>query len=273
MIQTSVEKIYARMREHAAKGDPVNLVHAYSAFTGDVVTAYCFPESYNLLDKPDFSPEFSVMWKSILWNGHTLKQFPWLFPIMLRLPHWFVERFFPGLATTYQWQRVWTQQILDTKAETETSKDGSARASIFRSLLDSDLPPQDKSVSRLVEDAQTMVGAGFETTARTLAVGTYHILANCHIFNSLAKKRSAAIPDPTINPALADLERLPYSTAVRFEVLRISHSVSHRLQRVSPDQPYSDHNLTIPAGTPVSMTAALIQTNPDIFLRTKDIPA
>ncbi len=96
---------------------------------------------------------------------------------MLKLPGWFAERFLPDLATTGKWQQTWTKQVMDIKSGSETSKDGEmAQSSIFRTLLESDLRPQDKCVSRLVEDAQTMVEASAETTARALAVGISHIL-------------------------------------------------------------------------------------------------
>ncbi len=48
MIQVSVDKLCSRLREHEAKEKSVNLVHAYSAMAVDVVTGYCFPESYDL---------------------------------------------------------------------------------------------------------------------------------------------------------------------------------------------------------------------------------
>lgn len=51
-------------------------MHAVTAFTGDVVTAYCFPKSYGLLDQSeftrkyyeqsDFAPEYYELWMSIL---------------------------------------------------------------------------------------------------------------------------------------------------------------------------------------------------------------
>jgi len=43
---------------------------------------------------------------------------------------------------------------MDIKSGSETAKDGEmAQSSIFRTLLELDLRPQDKCVSRLVEDA------------------------------------------------------------------------------------------------------------------------
>lgn len=265
VIQEAVDALCTRLQEHEEKGDPINLVHAYSAMAGDVVSGYCFPESYHLLDNPTFAPDFSELWKSISSNSHVLKQFPWLFPTMLKFPGWFVERFLPDFAVTFQWRRVWQQQVMDIKSGSDLTNDKTARSSIFRTVLESDVPSQDKSVSRLVEDAQLMLAAGTETTARTLAVATYHILSNQHVLRSLMSELATSMPQIGTKPRIAELEQLPYLTAVIHESLRVSGGVTHRLQRVFPTEAIRYNEWSIPAGTPASMTSLLIHNNADIF--------
>ncbi|KAL9042996.1 MAG: hypothetical protein Q9180_000196 [Flavoplaca navasiana] len=49
-----------------------------TAFSGDVVTAYCFAQGYGLLDRSDvtpgvrsdFAPKYYELWMSILSNSH-----------------------------------------------------------------------------------------------------------------------------------------------------------------------------------------------------------
>lgn len=265
VIQTSVDKLCVRMREHQWDCKPVNLMHAYSALAGDVVTGYCFPESYGLLDKSDFAPEYYDLWQSVVRNSHMLKQFPWLFPLMLSLPSWAAESILPDLAVISRWQRQWLKQIEEARLNTEASKDETARPGIFRLLLDSDLPPVDKTVSRLVQDAQNVLGAASETTSRTLAVATYYILSDEEVLRTLIQELKTAVPDPNTTPALVELEQLTYLTAIIYETLRISHGVTHRLQRVAPDQALRYHDWSIPAGTPVGMSSINVHTNSDIF--------
>lgn len=74
-----------------------------------------------------------------------------------------------------------------------------------------------------------------------------------------------AVLDKVKIPTLEELEKLPYLTAVVMETLRISYCVSHRLQRVCPDQAYRYHDYVLPPGTPVSMTSVLIHDNSAIF--------
>ncbi|CAL8584303.1 hypothetical protein XPA_009907 [Xanthoria parietina] len=137
---------------------------------------------------------------------------------------------------------------------------------MFETLLDSDLPPYDKSVGRLVQDAQTMVGAGSATTSFSLALGTYYILTDPSVLDKLMEELETAMPSATYEPlSLVELEKLEYLEAIRLEILRISHGVMHRLQRVCPNQAiqYKDH--TIPPGTPISMSSGMIHNDPSIF--------
>lgn len=268
VIQGTVDKLCAKMEETVRDEKKINLMHAYSAMTGDVVTAYCFPKSYGLLDQPDFAPDFYNLWVSILSNSHVLKQFPWMFPLMLSFPEWFVDRFLPDIAVTNKWHREWRKQIQDVKsgADHDDREKRGGRPSIFETLLDSDLPPFDKSISRLVEDAQTLVGAGSITTSFALALGTYYIASDPNVHEKLMSELETAMPSPR-KPSLTlgELEKLPYLTAVYFEILRITYGVSHRLQRVCPNQAIQYNDYTLPPGTPVSMSTPHIHDNPVIF--------
>lgn len=102
VIHATVDKLCNKCGELTQGGKKVNLIHAYTAMTGDVVTEYCFPKSYGLLDQPDFAPGFYDLWISILSNSHVLKQFPRCFPLMLSFSEWFVDRYLPDLSVTYK---------------------------------------------------------------------------------------------------------------------------------------------------------------------------
>ena len=265
VIQAAVDKMCVKFEEYQSAGRPINLMHAWTAMTGDVVTEYCFPKSYQLLDRPDFAPDYYNIWVSILGNSHVLKQFPWIFPLMLSFPVWFVSRALPDLAVTYKWQAEWVKQVQAIKSGADDSEKRGGKPSIFETLLDSDLPPIDKSVSRLTEDAQTLVGAGSITASLSLALATYYIVCDEKIRGQLMGELTQTIPDPCQPPPLVELEKLPYLAATVLETLRISYGVSHRLQRVCPDQAIRYQDYVLPPGTPVSMTAVLIHDNPNIF--------
>lgn len=160
---------------------------------------------------------------------------------------------------------LWMEQINEIKSATDDCKTRGAKPSILRTLLDSDLPAYDKSDSRLMEDAQTLLGGDSVTTSIELALATYYILSDEHVLKTLTDELTTAIPDAAHTLPLVEVEKLEYLTATTFETLRISHSVTHQLHRVSPDQPLRYHDRVIPAGMPVGMTSVHIHNNTDIF--------
>ena len=89
----------------------------------------------------------------------------------------------------------------------------SERKTVFRALLESNLPPQELSPLRLQHEATTIIGAGVETTRWALTVGSFHIINNPEIFRKLRAELEAAIPDPQSMPSLERLEQLPYLDA------------------------------------------------------------
>jgi len=54
LVNLMIEKI----TEGIEAGKKVNLVHAYSALTQDVITEYCFSSSRNVLEKENFAPHW-----------------------------------------------------------------------------------------------------------------------------------------------------------------------------------------------------------------------
>jgi hypothetical protein len=81
---------------------------------------------------------------------------------------------------------------------------------IFHELINSDLPPEEKTVLRLWQEGQTVVGAGADTTANTLTVLTFHLLDNPDKAARLKKELETVMPSPASRARLLDLEKLPY---------------------------------------------------------------
>ena len=265
VIQVAIDKMCVRMRQISKSGKPVNLLHVYSAMTGDVVTGYCFPESYGLLDEPDCGTDLHNMFAATVENAHMVKFFPFLFPLMLKLPQQVTAFLIPGLAHTFRWQQKWEQQINEINTVTDDGKARGGKPSIFRTLRDSDLPVYDKSASTLMQDAQTLVAGGSVTTTAALSIATYYILSDEHVLKTLMDELAEAIPEPTHPLSWTELEQLEYLTAIILETLRISSGIMHRLQRICPDQPLHYKDMIIPAGTPVSMSGYHMHNNPEIF--------
>lgn len=136
---------------------------------------------------------------------------------------------------------------------------------IFDALLESNLPPPEKTVRRLGSEAQQMIGAGVETVAWALTTTVFHLLNSPDRYQKLRSELQEAIPDPSTLPKSVVLERLPYLAACIKEGIRLSTGVSVRLPRVSPEKPIEYRDWVIPPGTPVSMTTLDVLRDEAVF--------
>lgn len=165
---------------------------------------------------------------------HFNKQIYWPFALLVSLPHWLALAIAPGVS-------MYTGFILDCEKAIRGIKNGSCDLStktshptLFHELLQGDVPASEKSVNRLVQEAQIVVSAGTETTAWCLSVITFHLLSNPAILERPRKELKEVIPDPDKPVTVEKIEQLPYLTACIQEGLRLSYGLSTRLPRVSP---------------------------------------
>lgn len=102
-----------------------------------------------------------------------------------------------------------------------------------------------------------------------MAATVFELLANPDKLKKLKEELATALPDPKILPSYAQVEHLPYLSAVIQECLRCHPGVITRMARVSPEVPviYNRNGLkyTMPPGTPMSMTSTIIHYNPEYF--------
>lgn len=132
-----------------------------------------------------------------------MKQFPCIFLLMNNFQLWFVEKYLADLAVVYRWHTIWAQQIQSIKAGADDYSKERGRPTIFETLQGSDLSPHDKSVTRLVDDAQAVVGAGSITASLTLALIAYYILSDQSIETNMVDELTQAIPKSSIPLPLA----------------------------------------------------------------------
>ena len=102
------------------------------------------------------------------------------------------------------------------KGENEAHK-SVAHQTLMSHLINSDLPAQEKGLTRLGQEAGSMVGAAIETTKGVLSLAIFHVFDNADIHHLLKRELEAAFPDVNRPPALSQLETLPYLNAVILE--------------------------------------------------------
>ena len=148
----------------------------------------------------------------------------------------------------------------------------SGQTTIFYDVITNpQVRPQEKETDHLQDEAQTIIGAGTVTTGHILAITTFYIINNPSIHEKLENELSSLMRENDGKPKWAQLEQLPYLSAIIQEGLRIGYGVSHRLQRLFPDTVKEYNGYAIPTMTPVSMTSVLIHDNvfiPSLCART-----
>lgn len=77
-------------------------------------------------------------------------------------------------------------------------------------LLNSDLPPEERTAFRLWSEGQSIVGAGSETTANTLGVIQFYLLSNKDVLEKLQAELRDTFPDKNAPITLNVVEKLPY---------------------------------------------------------------
>jgi len=157
-----------------------------------------------------------------------------------------------------------TQTKEDEKAQL-MKQDEKAQLSIFRHLMDSDLPPSEKTFDRLTQEGQILIGAGGDTVGAALAVITFHLLDNPPILARMRKELESVVFDSDGHCQLQQLESLPYLTAVINEGLRFTYGISHRAQRIASNETLRYRDWEIPKNTPVGMTSVLANHDESVF--------
>jgi cytochrome P450 len=74
LAQTLCDKLLAQ----AGKKLPFDLTMAYSCFTSDLISDYCFGESFGFLEQESFEPNFRRALYSFLNTTYVFRFFPWI---------------------------------------------------------------------------------------------------------------------------------------------------------------------------------------------------
>lgn len=231
-----------------------------------VVREYCFGHGQDLLCDPALAhtqrENVSGVLRSVKFNLH----FPWVRDLMRKLPPNIGARFTPpGVRDMIRFRISIRKEIRDILARKLGGADESSfQPTIFAALRDSPaLPPAEKAPHRLEDEATLLVMAGTESTAKSLTLAHYHLLANPP---AMAKLRAELAAHPSTPP-----DQLPYLSGVIQEAHRLSFGLTGRNPRVCPDKPIvyrsADNrtSYTFPPGTPLSTSTLLVHTNEALF--------
>lgn len=265
-IHEKVDKLCTIIDNQYANQDVVvRMDRAWMALTTDIIMDYAFAKSYNHLDSQDFKETMDESLIAIYSMTKLAMQFPIIFTILDRLPDSLIRQFKPKLLPTVGLRRDLADEI---RAIRRTINDQDHKATlhptIFKEILLSDeLPPSEKTDTRLGDEAQLIVAAGLVTTSWALAIATFYMSRDKSIVMRLRNElRDSGLAKPFDLPLLL---QLPYLTGVVHEAIRLSHGTTTRHPRLTPDSELVYREWKIPRNTPVSMTTIDVLMDAEIF--------
>ncbi|RYO99103.1 hypothetical protein DL764_006905 [Monosporascus ibericus] len=277
VIQKLVQKLCSKMLDERGKKGPLNVTVAYSCFTSDAISEFCYGQSFGFLVQDAWEPNFLAPLHAQLKTAYVSKYFPITY--VVKASSWFIKYMPEDMALLVQTLMIdIPNQIKKAQADMDAGVIHD-RPTVFETLLSSDLPLQEKTLDRLTDEAASILGAGTETTAWALAVLTYHLLAKPEVLARLTQELREAVEDPQRLPSWMALEKLPYLGAVIYEGLRLSYGVSSRTARTAPDEdlvyrgewtPRGHRNpvpvqYVIPRGFGIGMSSAITHHDESLF--------
>lgn len=157
------------------------------ALTMDVICQYAFAKDDNMLSKPDFNLAWKEMIVGAFEGGALLRQFPSIMSMMNAVPDAMMGIMMPSMSLMLDWKAGVRRRIIPVLNRTESTSDveNMSHRTIFHELRDSNLPESEKTVARLQDEGQILTGAGSETTANTLTVAVFYLLAHDGKFKKL----------------------------------------------------------------------------------------
>jgi cytochrome P450 len=273
LIHERITAMLERLDQARESGTSISLDRVFSAMLADIVTSHFFGYHNNYLSIPDLRDPIREGLKGISEMFHWTRFAPWMTLAFKALPVSLVRRLQPAVGDLLDLRDSFEHNI------TRFSKDKNgvnpeelaslSKSVIIEALGDERIPPEERTLDRLVDEGQVILFAGTENSARTLAIGMFHLLNNKEL---LAKARKdlasvANIPDDELTTAM--IEGLPYLTGVVKESIRLVYGPVTRLPRIATEETLHYKDYAIPPGVSCRLCLLLYcHANPNKFIQT-----
>ncbi|RLL95402.1 hypothetical protein CFD26_102729 [Aspergillus turcosus] len=264
LIHDTLDRLVYHFKEAHASHQVVSLDAAFAALTSDVIYKYLYGFNPSNVDKEGFNAKVRDGVNGLFQLAHLLYFFPILQTIMNLTPLEFLRKYNPpAFALASQKKELYNRAA--AALENAHSHKDSGSGTVIDALAAPTMPAHMRRPERLMNEGFSLVIGGTETTARALALSTWHLYTREDIRNKLREELKQVMPTPDTKPTWNRLEQLPYLSGVIAESLRLSTGIASRSARVAPTEALVYKNYTIPPGTPVSETHYFLLMDPEIF--------
>ncbi|KAJ5099918.1 benzoate 4-monooxygenase cytochrome P450 [Penicillium argentinense] len=271
IIDKYLQKLGDRLGQFHNGKTVIRLDNALNAFTSDIITEYCYGNSWGFLDDENFRSDTRSALLEVANTIHLGSFFPWLIVLIRKIPIHLLRRLQPGKATIFEAMEAIFNQAASSMnkgkqygIKTETSEKR-IQQNMFDKLISPDVPAEERTLERLQDEGLLVLGAGTETVAHTLTTSVFYLSLNTDVLYRLREELKQKLPTPTSTVSLLELERLPYLTAVVYESLRLAYGPLIRMPRIAPTESLRYGEYVIPPGTPMSSITYFIHRDPTLF--------
>lgn len=269
LINDKVDRLCRRLEEWIGQGTAVDLDAAMAALTADIVSIYFYGKDFDYLGGKDFKFVVRDAILGLIGFYHFSPFVPAVANFINSLPIPIVRMIQPGAAALLESQQEIKAEIQQSLNEKDNIK---SKSVIVGALGDPDIPAEEKTLDRLVDEGVTVIFAGTETTARSISGAMFHLLRDKSLLQKLRDELSTVDKGPDGQWAYNQLETLPVpckapphgtrllsdgdadgwcnssQTGCVQEGLRLAHGPVVRLPRVSPNEALQYGDWLIPAG-------------------------
>jgi cytochrome P450 len=256
IISRKTQTLLARVKRCKDTGEVLNLHDAYRALAADVIMEVTLPAEGKLLESDDLGHQHHVIGANYM-RYQILSQYP-------GSAFGLYKYFLSAIRNMRRLEKPVNEvvKVECTKFESQTPIP-ERHPNALDALFKSDIQTQ-TAYDRSVEEVRSLLFQGTEPVARALEYATYSVLASPTILKHLQDELSS-VKTASGAVSFADLESLPYLTAVIQESLRLSSPISGRLPRIAFRDSTQYGSYHIPKETVISMTPALLHRNAKVF--------
>jgi len=247
----SVREITERLRRHwSGRAEPVDVVAELMRYTVDVTGAVAFGKDFDTLSR---GPDVLRRHLAVLFPGVARRlNSPVPYWRVVRMP---VDRELDRAVAAVHGAVLELVREARAGLESEQSRRESPRTLIEALILASDADdPNDRfSDDEVISNVLTVLLAGEDTTANTIAWMLHYAACRPDVLSRLRAEADEVLGDALVIPTFAEVRRLEYATALTHETLRARPVGPVIFLETIGDEPMG--GVRVPRGTPVFVLA------------------
>ncbi|KAL4881774.1 cytochrome P450 [Aspergillus karnatakaensis] len=266
LIHAKVQRLMERLEQFRNDDRVVHLSAAFVALAADIITSYSYGESCNFLDDETFRSDVRDAIIETEELDHITRLYPFVLTVLHYIPLCLFAAIKPATAIMARVQKRVAEKSASVIRATESGK---SKGTLFDALTDPHIPASERTPSRIHDEGMILLSGGTEPAANALTVAAFHIIRNKDILSNMRTEIEDSGIEDLNTASLAELEQLPYLTAVINEAVRLSHGLTIRTPRIAPNETLKYEDYIIPAKAHplprISMSSYFVHMDPAIF--------